>query len=101
MSGTDPDFARAAEDFRRGGWIVAVLSSLGVLAKMLFSKKQYHWLLYIKNSVAGGIVGVIMYFALHDAKIDELYKAVLMCSSGALAPDLYDAFVEKIKSKFL
>lgn len=98
MNTNDPDLAKAADDFRKGGWIVAILSALGVYAKLLFSTKSYPWLIWVKHGIAGSIVGVIMYFALHGANIDEMYKSIIYCCSGAFAPDLYDSVVEKIKS---
>ena len=94
---SDPDWARAADEFRKGGWIVALLGAAGALAHMFFSGKRYRWCEWVKRGVAGGLVGVIMYFALHGTSIDPLYKSVILSTCGALAPSIFENLGDFIK----
>lgn len=85
---TDPSFESATKDFVKGGWIVSVLGVAGGLVDLLLSDKDRPWIFWVKRSIAGGLTGVIMYFALHSVEMDPLYKSIAMCVSGALAPEL-------------
>ena len=98
MNSPDPDLAAAAADFKRGGWVVALLGIAGALVRMLLAEKRHHWVCWIKHGIAGGLVGVIMYFALHGADIDPLYKSVLYASSGGVAPRLFEFLDSKVRS---
>lgn len=98
MSVPDPDLAQAALDFKKGGWIVSLLGVAGALIKMLLSEHEYSWVVWVKRAIAGGLTGVIVYFALHGSDIDQLYKSIILSSSGAVAPMLFQALEDKIKS---
>lgn len=89
----DPDFGQAAADFKRGGWIVALLGAAGMLARMILTNEDQPAVVWVKRVVAGGIVGVIMYFALHGTSIDPLYKSIILSTSGAIAPELFEKAV--------
>jgi hypothetical protein len=97
MASPDPDFAQAAADFKRGGWIVAMLGMAGAAVRLLLSENRYKWVFWVKHGVAGGLVGVIMYFALHGANIDPLYKSVILSSCGAVAPRLFELIDLKVR----
>ncbi len=86
----DPDLGKAAADFKEGGWLVALLGALGMIARMILTDERQPAVVWIKKIIAGGIVGVLMYFALHGADIDPLYKSILFSVSGAIAPDIFE-----------
>ena len=86
----DPDLTRAAADFKSGGWLVALLGALGMAARMILTDERQPVVVWVKKIVAGGIVGVLMYFALHGSNIDPLYKSILFSISGAIAPDIFE-----------
>jgi hypothetical protein len=88
MQSSDPNFAAAADDFKKGGWIVAILGAAGMLASIMLRDKSYPIKIILKKMFGGGIVGVICYFALHGQDIDPLYKAVICAASGCVAPEL-------------
>jgi hypothetical protein len=92
----DPDFARAAEDFKRGGWIVSLLGGAGMLARMLIDDETHPVLYWVKKIVAGAIVGVITYFALYGTELSGLHKSIIMSTAGAGSPEL----MQWIKKKF-
>ncbi len=86
----DPDLTKAATDFKEGGWLVALLGALGMIARMILTDERQPVVVWVKKIIAGGIVGVLMYFALHGAGIDPLYKSILFSISGAIAPDIFE-----------
>lgn len=98
MSSTDPDFAQAATDFKRGGWITGVLGTAGMLARMLMSDDVYPWVKWLRMMIAGGIVGVITYFALYGTDIPIIYKSVLGSVAGAIAPELLNKAKEVVNN---
>ena len=98
MSASDPDFQRAIDDFRKGGWIVSMLGLAGGLISMLLSDKHHPWVVWIKRIIAGGLTGVVMFFSLHGVEMSPIYKSVLMCASGSVALELYQGFKSIVKS---
>lgn len=99
MSPIDPDLGKAAADFKSGGWLVALLGALGMIARMILTDERQPVVVWVKKIVAGGIVGVLMYFALHGSQIDPLYKSILFSVSGAIAPDIFEKTFYKILNK--
>ena len=93
---TDPDFARAADDFKRGGWVVSLLGGAGMLARMLLTDGEHPLIYWLRKIIAGAIVGVIVYFALHGTEMSGLHKSVIMSTAGAGSPEL----MEWIRKKF-
>lgn len=96
MSPIDPSLLETAEDFKKGGWIVAVLGALGAVARLIITEEKFKAIIWIRKGIAGAIVGTLVYFAINHAPIDALYKGIIYSSSGALAPDIF----EWIKRKF-
>jgi hypothetical protein len=93
---TDPDFARTAEDFKQGGWVVSLLGGAGMLARMLLDDEAHPVAFWIRKILAGAIVGVIVYFALHGTSMSGLNKSIIMSTAGAGSPEL----MEWIKKRF-
>lgn len=93
---TDPDLNQAVIDFKRGGWIVAILGGLGMAARMIFTNEKATAVIWTKKIFAGCMVGVIMYFALHGTSIDPLYKSILFAVSGTIAPDLFEKTIYSV-----
>jgi len=93
---TDPDFARAAEEFKRGGWVVSLLGGAGMLARMLLNDESHPVIYYARKVIAGAIVGVIVYFALYGTDISGLNKSIIMSTAGAGAPEI----MENIRKRF-
>ena len=96
MNSPDPDLANAIQDFKKGGWVIALLGSLGMLARLILTNEEYKFFVWLRKIVAGGIVGVLAYFALYGTNIDPLYKSVIYSISGSVAPEVWNL----IKSKF-
>ena len=97
MSPVDPSLLETAEDFKKGGWIVAVLGALGAVARLIITEEKFKAIIWIRKGIAGAIVGTLVYFGIDHATIDPMYKGIIYASSGALAPDIFEA----IKRKFI
>lgn len=97
MSPVDPSIIETAEEFKKGGWIVAVLGALGAVARFIITEEKFRWVVLLRKAIAGSIVGTLVYFGINYAPIDPIYKGIIYSSSGALAPDIF----EWIKSKFI
>jgi len=97
MSPIDPSLMDTAQEFKRGGWIVAVLGALGAVARLIITEERFKPIIWIRKGIAGAIVGTLVYFAVNPTNIDQLYKGIIYASSGALAPDIF----EWLKSKFV
>lgn len=98
---SDKGLQEIATEFAKGGWIVAILGALGAAARLMLSTQKYHWAVWVKKIVAGGIVGVLTYFALYPIDMDPMYKAVLFSISGAIAPELVEFVTSKLIHRFL
>lgn len=85
------------DEFKKTGWVFAVLGGLGMFARLILTDEKYNTSRWIRMIVAGAIVGIICYFCLHEANIDPFYKSVLCSVSGSLAPELFNW----IRAKFL
>lgn len=94
----DPDLAAAAADFKRGGWLVSMLGVAGALIRLLLAEHNHHWVVWVKHAIAGGLTGIVVYFALHGSQIDPLYKSVIYSSAGAVAPRLFAVAEARIKN---
>lgn len=85
------------EEFKKAGWLFALLGGLGMLARLILTDERYNAIRWIRMVIAGAIVGVLAYFALYKADIDPFYKSVLCSISGSIAPEIFDW----VRSKFL
>lgn len=99
MSPTDPDLANALQDFKKGGWVIALLGAMGMFARLILTEEKYSFCVWLRKIIAGGIVGVLAYFALYGTNIDPLYKSVIYSISGSLAPELWDYLKNKLKKQ--
>ena len=96
MSPIDPNIIDTAQEFKRGGWIVAVLGALGAVARLIITEEKFFWILWVRKALAGAIVGTLVYFAINQVPMDAMYKGIIYSSAGALAPDIF----EWVKRKF-
>lgn len=99
MNPQDTDIVQVMEEFKKGGWIMAVLGSAGMLARLILTDEKYSFFIWLRKIIAGGITGVIVYFALYGLTIDPIYKSVLCSISGSIAPELFDFVKRKVKKE--
>jgi hypothetical protein len=98
MSPTSPDYAQAADDFKRGGWIVSLLGGAGMLARMLITDQSSRAIIWIRKILAAGIIGIITYFALHSVEIAGIYKALILAFSCMASPEVVELIVSKVNN---
>ena len=99
MSPIDPNLLDTAEEFKRGGWIVAVLGALGAIARLIITNERWQGIIWVRKALAGAIVGTLVYFAINNADMDAMYKGIIYSSSGALAPDIFEWAKRKVLRK--
>lgn len=95
----DKSIREIADELNKGGWIIAMLGAVGMLARLLLSKDRYSFVGWTRFITAGGITGVLVYFALFNVQIDPMIKSVLYSISGAIAPELFELVIGRIKRK--
>jgi hypothetical protein len=98
MNNDDQSIAVIIEEFKRGGWVVAILGGLGALARLILTNEDYKFWIWFRKILAGTIVGTIAYFALYFADIEPLYKSIIFAVSGSIAPELFDMIRLKLKT---
>jgi len=90
------DYVQAISDFKKGGWIVAVLGGIGVLIRWLLSDEHHGKIFWIRRTIAGTLVGIMAYFALYQVEMDGIYKSVILSTSGAFSPELFEFARKKL-----
>lgn len=96
MSPIDPSLMDTAEEFKKGGWIVAVLGALGAVARLIITDERFAFIKWIRKALAGAIVGTLVYFAVNPMTLDAMYKGIIYASAGALAPDIFEWAKRKV-----
>lgn len=70
-----------------------------MFARLVITNEKYSFFVWLRKIIAGGITGVITYFALYGTDIDPLYKSVIYSISGSIAPEIWDYLRRRIKKK--
>lgn len=97
MNVDDPTLQSMTEEFKKTGWIMAILGAVGMLARLILTNEKYNSIIWTRKILAGGIVGVLSYFSLYQLDIDSMYRCVLCSIAGSIAPELFDF----VRNKFL
>lgn len=91
--------ASIVEEFKRGGWIMAILGGIGMLARLILTNERYSFFIWFRKIIAGGIVGVLAYFAMYGMDVAEIYKSVLCSIFGSLSPELFEIIRKRVIEK--
>jgi len=83
-------FAQLSEEFKRGGWIMAIMGGIGMLVRLILTNEEYSFLIWFRKVIAGTFVGLICYFSLYGSGIEEIYKSVVCSIAGSIAPELFE-----------
>jgi hypothetical protein len=92
----EPNLTKTLEELKDGGWIVAVLGALGALCRLLISDESYPLLIWVRRIAAGGILGVVSYFALHGL-VEPIYEACTHCIIGAFSQEMLKLLQDRVK----
>jgi hypothetical protein len=95
----DDSLNQLYEELRKGGWVMAILGALGMLARLILTNEKYSLFIWTRKIIAGGIIGVISYLALLNFDIDPIYKSVLVSIAGSMSPELFDFVRRKFITK--
>lgn len=95
MNPPDPNITKTMEDLKDGGWIVAVLGALGAFCRLLLSDEKFPFLIWVRRVSAGGILGVVSYFALHGL-VEPIYEAVTYCIIGTFSQEMLQMLKERV-----
>lgn len=87
--------SKTAEDLKDGGWIMASLGALGAVLRLLVSDEEHTWWVWVRRTIAGAIIGVLAYFAVHGL-VPPIYEAVIYSICGTFASEILEVIRRKI-----
>jgi hypothetical protein len=96
MTPDDQSINALLDEFKKGGWIMAVLGGLGMLARLILTNEKYSFFVWLRKIIAGGIIGVLAYFAMYGMDVAEIYKSVISAICGSIAPELFEAVRKRV-----
>jgi hypothetical protein len=91
----DDNLLRAAEDLKRGGWLVSVLGAAGALCRLLLTDEHLTWVWWVRRIAAGGIVAILGYFVIHG-RTEPIYEALFYSVCGTAAPELVEMMRKRL-----
>lgn len=95
MNSGEDRLVETLNDLKKGGWIVVVLGALGALLRLLLSKEAPRCVEWVRRILAGAVMGLLTYFAIHGL-IDPVYEAITYSISGAVANELTKVVTSRI-----
>jgi len=75
-------------EFLRGGWIVALLGALGMLARTFMDGVKRTCIEQTKRIVAAAICSTIAWFILEQVEVSSLTKAISYGITGVISPEI-------------
>lgn len=87
------------KEFLDGGWIIPLIGSAAMVARLLSSQKKVTIVEYIKRVSAAAIAATIAWFILEQTDISSLYKAICYGVIGVISPEIINGIV-KLGRKF-
>lgn len=95
---SDDRLIQTVEDLKKGGWLVIVLGALGALLRLLLSNEEHRAVEWFRRILAGAIMGLLAYFAIHGL-IDPVYEAIAYSVSGAVANEAVKLVASRLRRK--
>jgi hypothetical protein len=81
------------EAFLDGGWLVPLVGSAGMIARILSSKENITAMLLCKRIPAAAISSGIAWYILEQTEIPSLYSAVIYGIVGVISPEVIEGIV--------
>ena len=86
-------------EFLRGGWIVALIGALGMLARTFMDGVKRSCTEQIKRIIAAAICSTIAWFILEQIEVSSLTKAISYGITGVISPEILQG-VTLLSKKF-
>jgi hypothetical protein len=86
-------------EFLRGGWIVALIGALGMLARSFMDGIKRSCVEQTKRIVAAAICSTIAWFILEQVDVSSLTKAISYGITGVISPEILQG-VTTLSKKF-
>ena len=83
------------DDLKDSGWLMATLGAMGALLRLLISDEEHHWVIWVRRTIAGAIIGIIAYFGVHGI-VPPIYEAVIYSVCGTFAPEVVELMRRKV-----
>ena len=87
------------KEFFTGGWIVALIGGLGMLARNLLDGVDRSFKEHLKRILAATICSVIAWFILEQVEVSSLTKAISYGIVGVVSPEILQG-VTALAKKF-
>ena len=84
-------------EFLSGGWIVSLIGTLGMTARILASGKKISIIEFFRNIVAASICSGISWFVLEQVEMASFTKAIVYGVVGVVSPELLTGIVKLAK----
>jgi hypothetical protein len=82
------------KEFLEGGWIIPVIGSSAMLARLLSSSKKVTLAEYFKKVLTAAIAATIAWFILEHIDVPSLYKAICYGVIGVISPEIINGIVK-------
>lgn len=89
----EPDRSMLKE-FVEGGWVIPLIGSAAMLARLLSSSKKMTVTEYAKKILSAGIAAGIAWFILEQTEIPSLYKAITYGIIGVVSPEIINGIIK-------
>jgi hypothetical protein len=83
------------DDLKDSGWLMAALGAMGALLRLLISDEEHDWVVWVRRIMAGAIIGIIAYFAVHGL-VPPIYEAVIYSVCGTFAPEVVEVVRRRV-----
>lgn len=91
------DDKNLVREFLSGGWVVSLVGTLGMTARILASGKKISIIEFFRNIAAASICSGISWFILEHVEMASLTKAIVYGVVGVISPELLTGIVKLAK----
>lgn len=92
------DDKNLVREFLSGGWVVSLIGTLGMTARVLVSNKKISIVEFFRNIAAASICSGISWFILEQVEMASLTKAIVYGVVGVVSPELLTGIVKLARS---
>lgn len=82
------------KQFLEGGWLVALLGSFAMLARLFIAENKFSIIDQIKKVIAASLSATLAWFVLEQTDVSSIYKAMSYSIIGVISPELISGIVK-------